>query len=255
MCTVYRLHCEQVSICTIYSSSGNLCIHYISAVRLAICWSGRNKRGLCRHVTNASSFYPQKIRMIFQAPIVRALYLYYWWQVSSLLRDATSAGCGCGDSGAASVSSSPSQWPVVPRSSTRPHCQHSLAAVVVSCTEAGHLFILVQWSSISLATLSVYTLTWTWIKSFLWRSRATISSDANNLQHSHSLQSPAVRCRIQWPRTTIRAVQGRQAGTEALSAFVFNVLFSSFHFYWKVCIILFLFHSMNVPELGLCLNL
>ena len=149
----------------------------------------------------------------------------------------------------------PSQWPVVPRSSTRPHCQHSLAAVVVSCTEAGHLFSLVQ-SSISLATLSVYTLTWTWIKSFLWRSRATISSDANNLQHSHSLQSPAVRCRIQiWPRTTIRAVQGRQAGTEALSAFVFNVLFSSFHFYWKVCIILFLFHSMNVPELGLWLNL
>ena len=57
----------------------------------------------------------------------------------------------------------PSQWPVVPRSSTRPHCQHSLAAVVVSCTEAGHLFSLVQWSSISLATLvvcGIYSFGW-----------------------------------------------------------------------------------------------
>lgn len=50
---------SQVSICTIYSSSGNLCIHYISAVRLAICWSGRNKRGLVNCVTtNTASFYP-----------------------------------------------------------------------------------------------------------------------------------------------------------------------------------------------------
>ena len=38
-------------------------------------------------------------RMIIQASIVIALYLYYWWQVSVLLPGATSAGCGCGDSG------------------------------------------------------------------------------------------------------------------------------------------------------------
>ena len=168
------------------------------------------------------------------------LYLYYWWQVSVLLPGATSAGCGCGDSG----------------------CGLCLELGVLSIPVASGPAVLHQATLPTLASSSSANLTSSILYRGWWPLHPSAvvrgSGPPSSLYNIHfdlscdthvpwltvmltfcNMQTPAVR----WQNSVVtshhhQGSAGKQAGTEDLPAF--NILFSSFHLNRKVY-----FHSIR----------
>ena len=185
-------------------------------------------------------------RMIIQASIVIALYLYYWWQVSVLLPGATSAGCGCGDSGCGlclelGVLSIPvvASGPAVLHQATLPTLASSSSANLTSS------ILYRGWWPLHPGAV----VRGSGPPSSLYNIHFDLSCDSHvpwltvMLTFCNTvtvcMQTPTVR----WQNSVVtshhhQGSAGKQAGTEDLPAF--NILFSSFHLNRKVY-----FHSIR----------